>query len=131
MVDLLELCVCLEQVKVESGEDLGNLMNWIGRVPHNVSVLVMKNSTFFGRRNPSLQFYRKEDEDAPTRSRCSDAVFAETQICSTVASSCPGVAVDVVGLPDRCLLSDLSYGVLPAVLRECLQRCRFRHSQTK
>ena len=31
---------CLEQVKVESGEDLGNLMNWIDRVPHNVSVLV-------------------------------------------------------------------------------------------
>ena len=31
---------CLEQVNVESRGDLGNLMNWIDRVPHNVSVLV-------------------------------------------------------------------------------------------
>lgn len=52
--------MCLEQVKAESGEDLGNLMNWIDRVPHNVSVLVMKISSDVKISAP--QFYRKEDE---------------------------------------------------------------------
>lgn len=89
-------CAGTSEVKVKSGDDLGNLMNWIDRVPHNVSVLVMKNSTFFGRRNLSFSNLSKRRETAPMRICCSDAVLPERKFAQPLCSRFQRNVVDVL-----------------------------------